>query len=410
MLRHTSVLRVRMGRVGRIRGRIRRIAAGAQELDSSVSSLVTPHGRGGPMMGLTPPVLQTKLSPRVRPFPDPTCWRTQYAVSRVPARPLPEGQVLRGVWYVPRSSCAGGSANGVVCGPAAGSRAPRRRPERGPRAADGDQRDPAGSSRARRPTSSRSMTRSSRGTVRLCGGLFSTVIIADGKTIRLGAFVWLRGGRTGDNRASIFRRAWKSDLPSAWVIRERSILHLPDTEDSPYARWARRTGFRSYISLPDVEGTTSAIGAYRGRPNRAWPPSPTSMSSSSRPSPIRPSLPSRTSGSSRSWRPATATSPRRYSSRRPRARFCGSSPRSPTELQPVLDAIATSALRLCAASDVVIERLEGERFYNAAHAGAGDEGTGGPAASPDAAVFPGGVRFLDRKRVIVDDIQLVAET
>src|SRR4029077_14321219 len=42
---------------------------------------------------------------------------------------------------------------------------------------------------------------------------------------------------------------------------------------------------------------------------------------------------------------------------------------SPTDLQPVLDAIATSDLRLCAASDVVIERLEGDRFYNAAHAG-----------------------------------------
>ena len=38
---------------------------------------------------------------------------------------------------------------------------------------------------------------------------------------------------------------------------------------------------------------------------------------------------------------------------------------SPTELQPVPDAIAASAVRLCAASDAVIERLEGDRFYNA---------------------------------------------
>jgi GAF domain-containing protein len=64
---------------------------------------------------------------------------------------------------------------------------------------------------------------------------------------------------------------------------------------------------------------------------------------------------------------------------------------SPTELQPVLDAIAMSALRLCAASDVVIERLEGERFYNAAHAGAQMKGLVG-LPLPLTRGFPGGAR------------------
>ena len=62
---------------------------------------------------------------------------------------------------------------------------------------------------------------------------------------------------------------------------------------------------------------------------------------------------------------------------------------SPTELQPVLDAIAASALRLCAASDVVIERLEGDRFYNAAHAGAQMKGLVG-LPLPLTRGFPGG--------------------
>jgi GAF domain-containing protein len=82
---------------------------------------------------------------------------------------------------------------------------------------------------------------------------------------------------------------------------------------------------------------------------------------------------------------------------------------SPTELRPVLDAIATSAVRLCAASDVVIERLEGDRFYNAAHAGTQMKGLVGHSL-PLTRRFPGGRAVLDRRPVIIDDIMLVAES
>src|SRR5262249_38426650 len=83
--------------------------------------------------------------------------------------------------------------------------------------------------------------------------------------------------------------------------------------------------------------------------------------------------------------------------------------RSPSNLQPVLDAIAASARRLCAASDAVIERLEADRFYNAAHSGTQMKGLVG-LPLPLTRQFPGGRAVLDRKPVIIDDIGLVAES
>src|SRR5262249_25693581 len=83
--------------------------------------------------------------------------------------------------------------------------------------------------------------------------------------------------------------------------------------------------------------------------------------------------------------------------------------RSPSNLQPVLDAIAASARRLCAASDAVIERLEDDRFYSAACSGPQMRGLV-RLQLPLTRQFPGGRAVLDRKAVIIEDIGLVAES
>ncbi|HZO29912.1 MAG TPA: GAF domain-containing protein [Chloroflexota bacterium] len=82
---------------------------------------------------------------------------------------------------------------------------------------------------------------------------------------------------------------------------------------------------------------------------------------------------------------------------------------SPADLQRVLDAIVQSAVRLCAAGDAVIERLEGGHFYNAAHAGEQFRGLLG-LSLPLTRDFPGGRAVLDRRRIIIDDIHRIAET
>ena len=82
---------------------------------------------------------------------------------------------------------------------------------------------------------------------------------------------------------------------------------------------------------------------------------------------------------------------------------------SPSELQPVLDAVTSSATRLCDASDAVIIRLDGARFFLAAHSGLH---AAVPAGSPMplSRGFPAGRAVLDRATVAVADLAEAVES
>jgi GAF domain-containing protein len=82
---------------------------------------------------------------------------------------------------------------------------------------------------------------------------------------------------------------------------------------------------------------------------------------------------------------------------------------SPTDIQPVLDAVASSATRLCDASDAVIIRLDGPRFFLAAHSGLHETvPLGSP--MPLSRGFPAGRAVMDRTTVVVADLAEAVES
>ncbi len=74
---------------------------------------------------------------------------------------------------------------------------------------------------------------------------------------------------------------------------------------------------------------------------------------------------------------------------------------SPTNVQPVLDAVAESAARLCGAVDAIIQRVDGDMIYRAAHFGAI---TSVSDVRPVTWATPSGRAIMERRTIHVDDI------
>src|SRR5262249_53927637 len=79
--------------------------------------------------------------------------------------------------------------------------------------------------------------------------------------------------------------------------------------------------------------------------------------------------------------------------------------RSPTDIQPVLDTVAESAARLCAAHDATIFRRDGDRLRLAAHHGSIPTGSVGDFTLPLVRGSMNGRSVLDGCTVHVTDVQ-----
>jgi signal transduction histidine kinase len=74
---------------------------------------------------------------------------------------------------------------------------------------------------------------------------------------------------------------------------------------------------------------------------------------------------------------------------------------SPTDVQPVLDAVAESAARLCGAIDAIIQRVDGGMIYRVAHFGAIKAVSD---VRPVTGGTPSGRAIMERRTIHVDDI------
>ena len=159
-----------------------------------------------------------------------------------------------------------------------------------------------------------------------------------------------------------FPQAPARHSPTARAIVSAAAVHIADVREDLELEEALRQIYRTVLSVPMIrEGR--AHGCHRRWRDGSSDRSPSSRSSCFRPSPTRRSSRSRTSACSRSCRRATPSSPRPWNSRPPPREILRVISRSPTDVQPVFDAIAESSVRLCSADYGSANRLEGDMIH-----------------------------------------------
>jgi GAF domain-containing protein/CheY-like chemotaxis protein len=250
-----------------------------------------------------------------------------------------------------------------------------------------------------------------RNAVTLCGGYFGLVGVSDGQAVHLRAThnlpeEWAREAR------AYYPLPLDSDVGTARVIKEQRLIQILDLQKDPDVRpegrrRARLAGYRTWLGVPML-GPSGAIGviAVSRREKAAFTDKQIALLQTFADQAVIAIENTRLFKELAARNLELTAALDRQTTTAEVLRIIA---QSPTELQPVLDAIAASAVRLCAASDAVIERLDGDRFYNAAHAGSQMKGLLG-VALPLTRRFPGGRAVLDRKPVVIDDVALVAAT
>jgi signal transduction histidine kinase len=238
-----------------------------------------------------------------------------------------------------------------------------------------------------------------KNTVRLCNGLFSTVFQFDGELVHLAATHNLTpAGLEALHR--LYPMPPTRVLASGRAILERALVHIPDVELEPESRQravARAAGWRSALVVPMMrEGTPiGVVTVGRARPGQFTDTEIKLLKTFADQAVIAVENARLFTETREALERQTATS-----------EILGAIASSPTQLQPVLDAVVKSAARFCAAPDASIFRLDGDKLRAEAHHG--------PVPQPDILVpvvrgSVAGRSVLEQETVQVTDLQTAAE-
>jgi two-component system, NtrC family, sensor kinase len=239
-----------------------------------------------------------------------------------------------------------------------------------------------------------------KNTVRLCNGLFSTVFQFDGELVHLAATHNLPPAGL-DALHRLYPMRPTRVFASGRAILERALIHISDVELDPESRQravGRAAGWRSALVVPMMrEGTPiGVVTVGRTRPGQFSDTEIELLKTFADQAVIAVENARLFTETREALERQTATS-----------EILGAIASSPTQLQPVLDAVVKSAARFCAAPDASIFRLDGDNLRAEAHHG--------PVPQPAGFLVPvvrgsvAGRSVLEQQTVHVADLQNAAD-
>ncbi len=219
---------------------------------------------------------------------------------------------------------------------------------------------------------------------RLCGGVMGGVFHYDGERMHLGAMVnFAPGGE--DTWRRLFPRPPSRDTAAGQAILERAVVILPDWEaDSARAGWAREVaqsgGYRSAMAVPMLrEGVPiGVILVCRVEPG-SFPDAHVQLLKTFAEQAViavqNVRLFTELQQKNRALTQAHAQVTEALEQQTATGEILRVISSSPTDAQPVFDAIARSAARLCEAQFCFVFRFDGELLHFAAHDGLSQAGS-----------------------------------